>query len=93
MLVIPAIDLLDGKCVRLYKGDYSKVTVYSDDPVSMAKGFVDAGAKRVVINSPSHVALRDGYVERAAAVDPSEFVPQIASIGSITLTNGGYEDE
>ena len=47
MLVIPAIDLLDGKCVRLYKGDYSKVTVYSDDPVSMAKGFVAAGAKRI----------------------------------------------
>ena len=47
MLVIPAIDLLDGKCVRLYKGDYSKVTVYSDDPVSMAKSFVAAGAKRI----------------------------------------------
>ncbi len=47
MLVIPAIDLLGGKCVRLYKGDYSKVTVYSDDPVAMARGFVDAGAKRI----------------------------------------------
>ena len=47
MLIIPAIDLLDGKCVRLYKGDYSKVTVYSDDPVAMAKGFVAAGAKRI----------------------------------------------
>ena len=47
MLVIPAIDLLGGKCVRLFKGDYSKVTVYSDDPVAMARGFVDAGAKRI----------------------------------------------
>ncbi|MBR4376410.1 MAG: 1-(5-phosphoribosyl)-5-((5-phosphoribosylamino)methylideneamino)imidazole-4-carboxamide isomerase, partial [Spirochaetia bacterium] len=47
MLIIPAIDLLDGKCVRLYKGDYSKVTVYSDDPVSMARGFVASGAKRI----------------------------------------------
>ena len=47
MLVIPAIDLLGGKCVRLYKGDYSKVTVYSDDPVAMARSFVAAGAKRI----------------------------------------------
>ncbi len=47
MLIIPAIDLLDGKCVRLYKGDYSKVTVYSDDPVAMAKSFAAAGAKRI----------------------------------------------
>lgn len=63
------------------------------NPSKLVQMLVDAGAKRVVINSPSHVVLRDGYVERAAAVDPSEFVPQIASIGSITLTNGGYEDE
>ena len=47
MLIIPAIDLLDGKCVRLYKGDYSKVTVYSDDPVAMARSFAAAGAKRI----------------------------------------------
>ena len=47
MLIIPAIDLLDGKCVRLYKGDYSKVTVYSDDPVAMARSFVTSGAKRI----------------------------------------------
>ena len=47
MLIIPAIDLLDGKCVRLYKGDYSKVTVYSDDPVAMARSFVSSGAKRI----------------------------------------------
>ena len=47
MLIIPAIDLLGGKCVRLYKGDYNKVTVYSDDPVAMARSFVVAGAKRI----------------------------------------------
>ena len=47
MLIIPAIDLLDGKCVRLYKGDYSKVTVYSDDPVAMARSFVTSGARRI----------------------------------------------
>ncbi len=43
MLVIPAIDLLHGQVVRLQKGDYNKVTVYSDDPVSFVKKFKDAG--------------------------------------------------
>lgn len=47
MLIIPAIDLLDGKCVRLFKGDYNQVTVYSDDPVAMARSFVASGAKRI----------------------------------------------
>ena len=37
MNVIPAIDLLDGKVVRLQKGDYAKVTVYDDDPVAVAR--------------------------------------------------------
>lgn len=43
MKVIPAIDLLNGKVVRLEKGDYSKVTVYSEDPVSFVKKFQEAG--------------------------------------------------
>lgn len=43
MLVIPAIDLLDGKVVRLQKGDYNKVTVYNEDPVSEARKFKKAG--------------------------------------------------
>ncbi|MCQ2604495.1 MAG: 1-(5-phosphoribosyl)-5-[(5-phosphoribosylamino)methylideneamino]imidazole-4-carboxamide isomerase [Spirochaetia bacterium] len=47
MLIIPAIDMLDGKCVRLFKGDYEKVTVYSDDPAAMARSFVQAGAERI----------------------------------------------
>jgi phosphoribosylformimino-5-aminoimidazole carboxamide ribotide isomerase len=49
VLVIPAIDLLAGKCVRLYKGDYSKVTVYGDDAVAIAIGLEKAGAKRIHI--------------------------------------------
>lgn len=43
MRVIPAIDLLDGKVVRLHKGDYDEVTVYNDDPVDEARTFRDAG--------------------------------------------------
>ena len=45
MNLFPAIDLYAGKAVRLYKGDYSQMTVYSDDPVSVAKSFRDAGAE------------------------------------------------
>jgi len=47
VLVIPAIDILGGRCVRLLRGDYANPTVYSDDPVEVATGFAKAGAKRV----------------------------------------------
>jgi len=44
MTIYPAIDLYNGKVVRLTRGDYSLMTVYSDDPVSVARGFKEAGA-------------------------------------------------
>lgn len=44
MRLYPAIDLRAGRCVRLYQGDYERETAYGDDPVSMAEGFVAAGA-------------------------------------------------
>ncbi len=47
MLIFPAIDLYGGKAVRLYKGDYQQMTVYSDDPVSVARDFEQKGAKWV----------------------------------------------
>jgi phosphoribosylformimino-5-aminoimidazole carboxamide ribotide isomerase len=47
MLVIPAIDLKDGSCVRLRQGLMDDSTVYGDDPVSMAQRWVDAGARRL----------------------------------------------
>jgi len=43
MIVIPAIDLMDGKCVRLTKGAFDTSVIYSDDPVEMAKTFATAG--------------------------------------------------
>ncbi len=45
MYLFPAIDLYGGKAVRLYKGDYNEMTVYSDDPVAVAKAFEEKGAK------------------------------------------------
>ena len=47
MLIYPAIDLFGGKAVRLYKGDYAQMTVYSHDPVSVAQDFRAAGATRI----------------------------------------------
>jgi len=45
MIVLPAIDLFEQKAVRLYKGDYGKMTVYSDDPPKLAETFREAGAE------------------------------------------------
>ena len=47
MIIIPAIDLIDGKCVRLRQGEYGDSTVYDGDPVTTAKRFLDAGAGRI----------------------------------------------
>lgn len=49
MLLIPAIDIKGGKCVRLRQGDMDAETVYSDDPLAMARRWVDAGATRLHI--------------------------------------------
>ena len=45
--IIPAIDLIDGKCVRLSQGDYSQKTVYNENPLEVAKMFADAGIRRL----------------------------------------------
>jgi len=52
--IIPAIDIIDGKCVRLTKGDYGSKKVYDSDPERVAQGFADAGIKRL------HVVDLDG---------------------------------
>ena len=44
MLIYPAIDLYEGKAVRLYKGDYAQMTVYNENPVEVAKDFLQSGA-------------------------------------------------
>ena len=52
--IIPAIDILDGKCVRLSKGEYASKKIYSEHPVDVAKAFEDHGIKRL------HVVDLDG---------------------------------
>ena len=69
MLLIPAIDLKDGRCVRLLQGEADAQTIYSNDPVEMAISFEDAGAKRL------HLVDLDGAFRGKGA--------NIASIRSI----------
>ena len=49
MTIIPAIDIIDGKCVRLTKGDYTQQVVYNENPLEVARQFEDAGIKRLHI--------------------------------------------
>ncbi|MBQ6701952.1 MAG: 1-(5-phosphoribosyl)-5-[Clostridia bacterium] len=47
MIIFPAIDLFDGKAVRLFKGDYNQMTVYSNNPIEIAMDFLNAGATHI----------------------------------------------
>ncbi len=64
MRVIPAMDLLGGRVVRLHKGDYAKVTVYDDDPMAVVDRFVAAGAAWL------HVVDLDGARDGSATQSP-----------------------
>ncbi len=63
------------------------------NPSKLNQLIVEAGAKRTVITSPTYTVLRNGTVDDPNEADPEDYVPQLATIGTITLTNGGYEDE
>ena len=66
MILYPAIDLVGGKAVRLYKGDYARMTVYSEDPVSVARDFQAAGAKRMHLVDLE--AAKSGVPENAETI-------------------------
>jgi len=69
--VIPAVDLRGGRCVRLYQGDYAQETVFSDDPVGVARRWADAGAPRLHVvdldgaakGQPCHLAVIERMVK------------------------------
>ncbi len=67
MYIFPAIDLYDGKAVRLFKGDYKQMTVYSDDPLSVARDFEAAGAKH--IHMVDLEGARDGTTPNLSVVE------------------------
>ena len=59
MIVVPAIDVIDGQCVRLEQGNFDKITLYHKEPLEVAKKFEDAGLKRL------HLVDLDGAKARA----------------------------
>ena len=66
MILYPAIDLVGGKAVRLYKGDYAQMTVYSDSPLSVALDFQAAGATRMHLVDLE--AAKSGIPENAETI-------------------------
>ena len=70
MLLIPAIDLKDGQCVRLKQGDMDQSTVFSEDPAAMAKSWLDKGARRLHL-----VDLNGAFAGKPAAVVSSSMGP------------------
>ena len=80
MLIFPAIDLYGGKAVRLYKGDYQNMTVYSDDPLSVARDFVSKGA--TCIHLVDLEGARDGTTPNLEIVrDIAQSTPLLTEIG------------
>ena len=96
MFIYPAIDLYEGKAVRLYKGDYAQMTVYSDNPTEIALAFRAAGATRMHLvdlegakaGKPANtetiralIAAFGGFVEVGGGIRNMETVDAYLSIG------------
>ncbi len=79
--LIPAIDIIGGKCVRLTKGDYDSKTVYNDDPVAQAKEFESKGFTRL------HVVDLDGAKSKHVVNDA--VLKQITAKTNLTVDFGG----
>ncbi|MBR7095527.1 MAG: 1-(5-phosphoribosyl)-5-[Clostridia bacterium] len=85
MLILPAIDLYGGRAVRLLHGDYSKMTVYSEDPVAVARDFIAAGAREI------HVVDLEGA--RDGTTPNLDVVRRIAALGACVEIGGGIRSE
>ncbi len=81
MQIIPAIDIIDGKCVRLTQGDYDQKTIYHESPLEVAKEFEEAGLQRL------HLVDLDGA--KAGAVQNWKVLETIAKKTSLQIDFGG----
>ncbi len=79
--LIPAIDLIEGKCVRLTQGDYARKTIYNEHPLEVAKQFEDAGIKRL------HLVDLDGA--RKGTVVNIRILDELANRTSLKIDFGG----
>lgn len=86
MNIFPAIDIIDKKAVRLFKGDYNQKTVYNDSPLSVAKGFKEQGAEYI------HIVDLDGA--KSGETPNADIVKEIAqSVGLKVEIGGGIRSE
>ena len=81
MNIIPAIDILNGKCVRLLKGNYSDVTVYNENPIEQVKIFKNAGFKNI------HIV--DLNAAKTGGDENLEIIQNISCIENIEIQVGG----
>lgn len=81
MLIFPAIDLYEGKAVRLYKGDYEQMTVYSDSPIELVEDFVEQGAK--------HLHLIDLEGAKTGKTPNLELIRDIRALSPLFTQVGG----
>jgi phosphoribosylformimino-5-aminoimidazole carboxamide ribotide isomerase len=81
MEIIPAIDIIDGKCVRLTQGDYAQKKIYNEQPLEVAKEFEDAGLQRL------HLVDLDGA--KAGAVKNWKVLETLAGKTSLVIDFGG----
>tara|TARA_Y100001970_G_scaffold115211_2_gene143605 strand:+ start:27352 stop:28086 length:735 start_codon:yes stop_codon:yes gene_type:complete len=81
MILIPAIDIKDKKCVRLLKGDYSKETIYSENPLDVSKKWVEEGASLI------HLVDLDGALEGSSINFP--LIEQIVKSSNCKFQVGG----
>ena len=81
MQIIPAIDLIDGKSVRLTQGDYNQKTIYNENPVEVARSFESAGLNRL------HLVDLDGA--KAGKVTNWQVLENIAAATNLTIDFGG----
>lgn len=81
MQIIPAIDLIDGKCVRLTQGDYNQKTIYNENPVEVARSFEAVGLNRL------HLVDLDGA--KAGKVTNWQVLENIASATKLDIDFGG----
>ena len=79
--LIPAIDIIDGQCVRLTKGDYNQKKVYNDDPLTVAKEFEKIGFKRL------HMVDLDGA--RSKHIVNDEILRRVTAETSLIVDFGG----
>ena len=81
MNIIPAIDLLNGSCVRLLKGNYNKVSSYNTSPIEQVKTFVDAGF--------NYIHIIDLDAAKSGNDENLEIIKSIAQIEGLSLQIGG----